>query len=415
VGYAGEKSDITNCEVAGKVEGFTSLGLLIGTNHGGTIARCNASGEVNAAASAGGLAGNNHDGGSIDECTASVKVKGGDRVGGLVGWNWGGGEISKSEAYGNVIAMGVVAGGLVGSNEGVISECQASGFVFGKGMVGGLVGKHESWHGWRTSEIKNCRAVGGVTAKLGCAGGLVGVSEAEIRHCYAVGKVKCAQDQFAAGGLVSKSSGQIWDAYWDKESTTQENSDDTTIPFGSKGKTTEEMKKRVTIIGWDLDSIWQIDEGKRYPILRCFPDSPKEAKAVQQPSSRQVQEGEVEFPTGLLGRVAMVIINYEGDVNIELERTVVSRLMPLALSGCGFKTYCDVTVPLPVDGDPVCGIIRTESDRPKAGLSLDTYMSYIASKGSFPPGVPQEYSPSQIGYWVGNEQGRKVHAVLLVG
>lgn len=43
-------------------------------------------------------------------------------------------------------------------------------------------------------------------------------------------------------------------------------------------------------------------------------------------------------------------------------------------------------------------------------------MGYKPLKGSFSPGSPgfgREYEFNQIGYWVGTENGKKVHAILL--
>jgi hypothetical protein len=45
------------------------------------------------------------------------------------------------------------------------------------------------------------------------------------------------------------------------------------------------------------------------------------------------------FPTNMLGRVSMAIINYEGTIDELLERAIQQRLMPLATSCCGFITY----------------------------------------------------------------------------
>lgn len=120
----------------------------------------------------------------------------------------------------------------------------------------------------------------------------------------------------------------------------------------------------------------------------------------------------------MLGRVVMVIINYEGDRDPDLQRAVVTRLMPLAKDGCGFKPYCNATVPSLATDESACGMIRADGGMPKPGVSLDSYMAYIASKDSFPvqsPAYGREFSTSQIGYWIGREGGRNVHAILLLG
>ena len=68
----------------------------------------------------------------------SVDVLGGNNVGGLVGWNEG--TITDSHAGGNVRGLNNV-GGLVGLQYGAVSGSHSSGEVAGSTNVGGLIGK----------------------------------------------------------------------------------------------------------------------------------------------------------------------------------------------------------------------------------------------------------------------------------
>lgn len=123
------------------------------------------------------------------------------------------------------------------------------------------------------------------------------------------------------------------------------------------------------------------------------------------------------FPSNLLGKVSMVVINYEGPKDRDLHGKIVQRLMPLARSGCGFLPYCNATVLSLAADEPDCGMIRVDGGMPKPGVSLDSYMACIASKDSFPvgsPGYGRDYPASQIGYWIGRQGGTKVHAILLI-
>jgi hypothetical protein len=122
------------------------------------------------------------------------------------------------------------------------------------------------------------------------------------------------------------------------------------------------------------------------------------------------------FPNSMLARVNMVIINYEGQKDRDLQQNVVNRLMPLMRSGGGFVCYCNASIPPLAGGEPTCAMINVSGGYPVAGVSLDSYMAYIASKDSFPsqsPAYGRDYSFNQIGYWVGKHNGTKVHAVLL--
>ena len=120
------------------------------------------------------------------------------------------------------------------------------------------------------------------------------------------------------------------------------------------------------------------------------------------------------FPSSMLRHVTLGIINYEGTRDPELQQRVVEKLLPLANGKGGFKTYCNASVPALQSGEPACGFIQFNGGNPKSGVSLDTYMAYIASKDSFPPGCPREFADQRIGYWIGSEKGKKVHAVLLL-
>lgn len=115
------------------------------------------------------------------------------------------------------------------------------------------------------------------------------------------------------------------------------------------------------------------------------------------------------FPDEMIGQALMGIINYEGTKDSALQRAVVDRLLPLMKAGGGFKTYCNATVPDLNPGQTNCAMIKLS----ETGISLDTYTAYLASKDSFPPGCPREFSEDRIGYWVGTQNGQKVHAILL--
>lgn len=122
------------------------------------------------------------------------------------------------------------------------------------------------------------------------------------------------------------------------------------------------------------------------------------------------------FPGNMLGRVSMVIINYEGQKDRDLQQKVVSHLMPLMRNGGGFVCYSNASLSPLASDERACSMITFSGGFPRAGVSLDSYMAYIASKDSFPTnsaGYGREYGFDQIGYWYGNQNGVKVHAILL--
>ena len=193
--------------------------------------------------SVGGLVGAND--GTISNSYFSGSVTGGKRVGGLVGYDWRG-NISDSCSRCDVTGNEDV-GGLVGENGGTVSHSYSTGTVTGNWYVGGLVGYNESW-----GRVVNSYSTGNVTGEL-AIGGLVGASE--------------------SGTTVSNS-------FWDTETSVMEESD------GGTGKTAGEMMNVVTFTDtaieglddpWDIITVaanmtdqahtWNIVDGQTYPFL----------------------------------------------------------------------------------------------------------------------------------------------------
>jgi len=110
-------------------------------------------------------------------------------VGGLVGWNDG----SITNCYTTAIVTGFVSvGGLVGLNEypGVISKSYSAGNILGHYRIGGLVGENTpAWNGKIGGTITNCYSTSSVSG-TSTVGGLVGRNESSsIINCYSTGSV----------------------------------------------------------------------------------------------------------------------------------------------------------------------------------------------------------------------------------
>jgi len=145
-------------------------------------------------------------------------------------------------------------GGLAGINGGSITSCYATGIITGDITVGGLVGENEG------GTITSCYATGTVSGNE-LVGGLVGLNGGgTITSCYATGTVNRTS---SVGGLVGwTSSNTISDCYWDTQTSGQ------TTSAGGTGKTTAEMKRQSTFVGWDFATTWSIREGVTYPRLQ---------------------------------------------------------------------------------------------------------------------------------------------------
>ena len=207
---------ISNSHATGDVNGATWVGGLVGQNEGaGGVNRINgstAAGTVTATGTlVGGLVGLNN--GPISDSDArGARVRGLIRVGGLVGQNFsslgdGANTISRSTASAAVegtASRSRQLGGLVGWNDGPISDSDARGSVQGGPESGGLVG-------WNSSSITNSSASGDVgdAASVGeSVGGLVGLNKGGmIRGSRATGDVTSTDSTI--GGLVGRNEGTI--------------------------------------------------------------------------------------------------------------------------------------------------------------------------------------------------------------
>ena len=133
-----------------------------------------------------------------------IDVTGSLWTGGLVGQNEG--AISNSYSSGQVTAISTL-GGLVGGNEGTISNSYSNGQVSGISILGGLVGANS-----RT--ISDSYSMAQVSNGNLQAGGLVGwnADEGVITNSYSTGRVTGLS---LIGGLVGQSGEQVFNSYWD--------------------------------------------------------------------------------------------------------------------------------------------------------------------------------------------------------
>jgi len=191
-------------------------------------------------------------------------VTGYDNVGGLVGKNEG--TVSNSYSTGNLNGTGRV-GGLVGVNLGTVSSSYSSGSVTGNECVGGLVGNNS---GTASKSYSTSSVIGDVNV-----GGLVGENEGTVGDSYSTGNVTGNTN---VGGLIGKNQGTVSNSFWDTETSGQGSSD------GGSGNTTAEIMDIDTFkgVGWDIVAvansgarnttyIWNIVNTVTYPFLSWQP------------------------------------------------------------------------------------------------------------------------------------------------
>jgi hypothetical protein len=204
-------SDLTLEAAAG---GVTGSGILaIEVSSGTVIDKVDVRGKLFGGLSVGGLVGFNE--GTISNSSATGDVNGDSNVGGLVGISYG--TITDSYATGAVTGVYGV-GGLVGFNGGfmeysggTITDSYATGVVIGDESVGGLVGVNGGFMGVSGGTITDSYATGVVTGDDE-VGGLVGDNgNGTITDSYATGAVTGGDNN--AGGLVGINDGEISDSY----------------------------------------------------------------------------------------------------------------------------------------------------------------------------------------------------------
>ena len=244
-----------------------SVGGLVGDNEG-TIASSRSTGVVSGLTdNFGGLAGENS--GTITDsyATGNVSGKGFADLGGLVGVNAIEGKIISSYATGGISGQADNFGGLAGVNSGVIVASYATGSVSGNGFadVGGLVGDNRY-----TGVVTAAYAEGSVSGRADRYGGLLGSNQGVVTVCFSTGGVP----QRGGGLIGSNGNyGTVASCYWDTETSGQTDSaggeGKTTAELRSPtGYTGTYADWNVDLDGdGSSDDPWRFGSATEYPVL----------------------------------------------------------------------------------------------------------------------------------------------------
>ena len=261
----------------------------------------------------------------------NVEVTGGSNVGGLVGSNEG--TVSNSYAIGSVTGTGNQVGGLIGSNQDEVSNSYAMGSVTGSQSVGGLVGLGEG-------AISNSYATGAVTGTQ-YIGGLVGFNFGSIVSSYATG--------LAVSGLVGLNFNVITASYYTDV--------DLKTPTGSTG------------IYETWDAVWDFGTDAQYPVLKLDVNG----------------DGTVGDATDLqLQRLRLIVT--PSSLDFEEVNTVSTATNEMTYNLTGENLIEDVT--LAIEGAPI-GIFTINTTSPIV-QSSGTVSQMITV--TFAPAAAQAYS-----------------------
>ncbi|RHW38695.1 hypothetical protein D1B33_07425 [Lysinibacillus yapensis] len=278
-GYSGaELPIIDNCSAADvTVNGSYEIGGLVGSAYvEANISNCHSSGVVGnketPGKNVGGLLGSAYNYGvNFDNSHSSCEAIGRSNVGGFIGYvSPGTGrrvKTTKCYAEGPVYSSGGYCGGFGGYlSQTDFEQCFATGAVDApSNEVGGFGGYTSDLN------IKDCYATGSVNGTDN-VGGFIGSANLynayTITNSVAFGLVTGTQD---TGGFAGSYSGNIdfTSAFYDSDKTGQTGT--------TKGtpKTTAELAKKETYVGWDFENVWSLISGVLQLIFTLPPKKPE--------------------------------------------------------------------------------------------------------------------------------------------
>ena len=251
-----------------KTDDFLGVGGLVGYVFDSNIYNCSVTGSIQGKNNVGGLIGSafaDLKNINISNSFSSGYVKGTNNVGGLIGSTnayYGNVNISTSYSDSNVVSNGYYIGGFIGFAEDAtnISNCYASGEVYGSEDVGGFAGSISG-----SSIITNSFSYGKVYYNT------YDFSVSDRLHDNGLDDIIFFDYVHNIFGFIGDSNNNAIYCYWDTETSMQSESPN----FGAVGLTTSEMKNIDTYLPyWNIsttpcdENIWYLDQGSDYPRLQ---------------------------------------------------------------------------------------------------------------------------------------------------
>ncbi len=176
------------------------VGGIVGALSNSSVSNCSVDGYINVEndetqnqSSVGGIVGRSFTGSQVSSCSFSGVIQGSfHHMGGIVGRNEG--SISNCHNTGNLFQQNSsFCGGIVGSSfGGEISYCTSDGYIYGYAYVGSIAGKISNEYYVETNppKISNCAAYG-VVKSVYYSGGIIGqvTAQTSIANCSFVGLI----------------------------------------------------------------------------------------------------------------------------------------------------------------------------------------------------------------------------------
>lgn len=264
---------IQNCYFTGGViSDDTASGFCY--ENSGEIDNCQCSGSVTSNGTSGtfptatGFCDQNNMG-SITNCSTTSSVSGPWAAGfcdtnqiDQSGNQYAYGVISGCSSTGSVTATLKTAAGFCQTNEGLMEKCFATGSVIGYEYAIGFCGSNPG-------EINNSYSQSDIVSQTDDAYGFYldnypylndyrETPGGVVKNCYWAGTMSAGQSSF---GIAEYNDGSVTSCYWDKGLS------GVSASASGTGKTTQDMKRRLTFVGWDFGTVWFINEGMAYPTF----------------------------------------------------------------------------------------------------------------------------------------------------
>ena len=230
------------------VKGTAIVGGIVAINKG-TVEGCMVTGTIEGGAYTGGIAGQNN--GIVSKCYISGKVTSANvsvKAGGIVGENQSGSSVSDCYSSADITTTGddSYAAGIAGYNYGTIERCYSKGAISGYAIAGVC-----AYNNGADAKVVSCVAVNSsleaTKSALRVLGGFSNGASAPA-----------TTDNYAYEGMpvtVNNVPQKIYDD-----------------PLNGTTKTIDELYRKATYeaLGWDMENIWDIDEGSSLPYFEEF-------------------------------------------------------------------------------------------------------------------------------------------------
>lgn len=137
-------------------------------------------------------------------------IKSTNFVAGITAINTNNGKIINCVNYIELYATGNKNGAIVGSNLGIIENCENRGYLELNSTSGGICGMNTT-----SGSIKKCKNIQDILLKDFNIGGIVGENSGIVEECYNLGNILASASyaRYAKGGVVGKNSGTIKKCY----------------------------------------------------------------------------------------------------------------------------------------------------------------------------------------------------------